>query len=97
MIAPLLHAKSPVAPTTPATATRKAIPEWQLRKIQRELDLCRRLMHASREAARRSERDRKSTMPLFATRGGGTARGAPQTGHLSTERRCAPRIPGALR
>jgi hypothetical protein len=70
MIAPLLHAKSPVAPTTPATATRKAIPEWQLRKIQRELDLCRRLMHASREAARRSERDRKSTMPLFATRGG---------------------------
>jgi len=32
-----------------------------------------------------------------ATRGGGTARGAPQTGHLSTERRRAPRIPGALR
>lgn len=97
MIAPLLRAESPVAPMTPAAATRKAIPEWQLRKVQRELDLCRRLMHASRKTARRGERDPTSTMPLFATRGGGTARGAPQTGHLSTERRRAPRIPGAVR
>jgi hypothetical protein len=94
MIAPVLHARPLIASTT---KTHTGIPEWQLRRVQRELDLCRRLMHASREAARRSERDRKSTMPLFATRGGGTARGAPQTGHLSTERRRAPRIPGALR
>ena len=93
MIAPVLHVRPLIAPTTRPTA----IPEWQLRRVQRELDLCRRLMHASRKAARRSERDRTSTMPLFATRGGGTARGAPQTGHLSTERRRAPRIPGALR
>jgi hypothetical protein len=94
MIAPVPHARPLIASTT---KTHTAIPEWQLCRVQRELDLCRRLMHASREAARRSERDRKSTMPLFATRGGGTARGAPQTGHLSTERRRAPRIPGALR
>jgi hypothetical protein len=73
MIAPVLHAKFPVAPATPATATRKAIPEWQLRRVQCELDLCRRLMHASREAARRSERDRISTMPRH---GAGAPRGA---------------------
>jgi len=69
MIAPVLHARPLIAPTTRHTA----IPEWQLRRVQRELDLCRRLMHASRKAARRSERDRTSTMPLFATR-----RGAPR-------------------
>ena len=94
MIAPVLHARPLIASTT---KTHTGIPEWQLRRVQRELDLCRRLMHASRKAARRNERDRTSTMPLFATRGRGTARGAPQTGHLWTERRRAPRIPGALR
>jgi hypothetical protein len=94
MIAPVLHARPLVAPTT---RMHTAIPEWQLRRVQRELDLCRHLMHASRKAARRNERDRTSTMPLFATRSRGTARGAPQTGHLSTESRRAPRIPGALR
>jgi hypothetical protein len=76
MIAPVLHAKFPVAPATPATATRKAIPEWQLRSVQCELDLCRRLMHASREAARRSERDRISTMPRH---GAGEGRAANRT------------------
>ena len=55
MIAPVLHARPLIAPTTRHTA----IPEWQLRRVQRKLDLCRRLMHASRKAARRSERDRK--------------------------------------
>jgi hypothetical protein len=94
MIAPVPHARPLIASTT---KTHTAIPEWQLRRVQRELDLCRRLMHASRKAARRSERDRPATMSRFTTRGGGTARGAPQTGHLSTERRRAPRIPGALR
>jgi hypothetical protein len=94
MIAPVLHARPLIAPTT---RWPTAIPEWQLRRVQRELDLCRRLMHASRKAARRSERDRIPTTPLFPTRGGGTARGAPQTGHLSTDRRRAPRIPGARR
>lgn len=88
MIAPVLHARPLIAPTT---RMHTVIPEWQLRRVQRELDLCRRLMHASRKAARRSERDRTSTTPLFATRGGGTVRGVPQTGHLSTERRRAPR------
>ena len=71
MIAPLLHARPLIASTTRHTA----IPEWQLRRVQRELDLCRRLMHASRKAARRSERDRTSTMPLFATRGRGHREG----------------------
>jgi hypothetical protein len=69
MIAPVLHARPLIAPTTRHTA----IPEWQLRRVQRELDLCRRLMHASREAARRSERDRISTMPRH---GAGAPRGA---------------------
>jgi hypothetical protein len=88
MIAPVLHARPLIASMT---KTHTAIPEWQLRRVQREL------MHASRKAARRSDYDRPSTMPRFTTRGGGTARGAPQTGHLSTERLRAPRIPGALR
>jgi hypothetical protein len=92
MIAPVLHARPLIASTT---KTHTGIPEWQLRRVQRELDLCRRLMHASRKAARRSERDRISTMPRHGA--GGTARGTPPTGHLSTERRRAPRIPGALR
>ena len=70
MIAPVLRAQPSIAPTT---RMHTAIPEWQLRRVQRELDLCRRLMHASGKAARRSERDRTSTMPLFATR-----RGAPR-------------------
>jgi len=69
MIAPVLHARPLIAPTTRHTA----IPEWQLRRVRRELDLCRRLMHASREAARRSERDRISTMPRH---GAGAPRGA---------------------
>jgi hypothetical protein len=94
MIAPVLHARPLIAPTT---RMHTVIPEWQLRRVQRELDLCRRLMHASRKAARQSKRDRTSTIPRFAAWGGCTARGAPQTGHLSTERRRAPRIPGALR
>ena len=93
MIAPVLHARPLIAPTTRMPT---AIPASQLRRVQRELDLCRRLMHASRKAASRSERDCTSTT-LFPTRGGGTARGAPQTGHFSTERRRALRIPGVRR
>jgi len=69
MIAPVLHARPLIAPTIRHTA----IPEWQLRRVQRELDLCRRLMHASGKAARRSERDRISTMPRH---GAGAPRGA---------------------
>jgi len=93
MTAPVLPARPLMAPKT---RMHTEIPEWQLRRVQRELDLCRRLVHASRKAARRRQRDRKSTMPLFATWGGGAARGAQQTGRLSTGRRRAPRIPGAL-
>jgi hypothetical protein len=70
MIAPVPHARPLIASTT---KTHTAIPEWQLRRVQRELDLCRRLMHASRKAARRSERDRISTMPRH---GAGAPRGA---------------------
>ena len=70
MIAPVLHARPLIAPTT---RWPTAIPEWQLRRVQRELDLCRRLMQASRKAARRSERDRISTMPRH---GAGAPRGA---------------------
>ena len=60
MIAPVLHARPLIAPTTRHTA----IPEWQLRRVQRELDLCRRLMHASRKAARRSERDLRAVIRM---------------------------------
>ena len=47
MIAPVLHARPLMAPKTRMPT---AIPEWQLRRVQRELDLCRRLMHANRKA-----------------------------------------------
>jgi hypothetical protein len=72
MIAPVLHARPLIASTT---KTHTGIPEWQLRRVQRELDLCRRLMHASRKAARRSERDRTSTSRSL-RHGAGAPRGA---------------------
>ena len=72
MIAPVRQARPLIAPTT---RMHTAIPEWQLRKVQREFDLCRRLMHASRKAARRSERDRTSTSRSL-RHGAGAPRGA---------------------
>jgi hypothetical protein len=72
MIAPLLHARPLIAPTT---RMHTVIPEWQLRRVQRELDLCRRLMHASRKAARQSKRDRTSTIRAL-RHGAGAPRGA---------------------
>jgi hypothetical protein len=66
MIAPLLHARPLIAPTT---RMHTVIPEWQLRRVQRELDLCRRLMHASRK------RDRTSTIRAL-RHGAGAPRGA---------------------
>jgi hypothetical protein len=92
MIAPVLHARPLIASTT---KTHTGIPEWQLRRVQRELDLCRRLMHASRKAARRSERDRISTMPRHGA--GGTGGGGGKKREIPTERQRGPRIPGALR
>ena len=94
MIAPVLHARPLIAPTT---RMHTVIPEWQLRRVQRELDLCRRLMHASRKAARQSERDRNRRAALYDTgRGHREGRAANRTFVDRAPARPS-HIPGALR
>jgi hypothetical protein len=42
---------------TPGTNQRKAVPEWQLRRAQREIECRRRLLRANREASVKRARD----------------------------------------